>query len=93
MSPVCECGIPYVVIAKVRYSRHDLLGKHWAYMRSKGKIKPRKVGSVERRSDSALMEALVVNFGKEKAKAMAPTLKGATVEDKMRDALTRNWDG
>ena len=40
--PTCECGISYVVVAKVWYSRHDLLGKHWAYMRSKGKIKPRK---------------------------------------------------
>ena len=42
MSPICECSIAFIVVAGVRYSRHDLLGKHWAYMRSKGKIKPRK---------------------------------------------------
>ena len=47
MSPVCECGISYVVIAKVWYSRHDLLGRHWAHMRSKGKIKPRKPAADE----------------------------------------------
>ena len=47
MSPVCECSISYVIVAGVRYSRHDLLGKHWAYMRSKGKIKPRKPAADE----------------------------------------------
>ena len=40
--PVCECGIPYVIVANQKYSRHNLLGKHWAHMRSKGKTKPRK---------------------------------------------------
>ena len=70
------------------YSPHFALS-HWSRLK---KGKP-KVDSVTKRSNGALMEALTVNFGKEKAKAMAPTLKGDTVEDKLRDAFKREWDG
>jgi len=41
--------------------------------------------------DPELMEALTVNFGKDRALLMAPTLRGKTVEEKMEDALSRKW--
>ena len=70
MSPTCECGIPYVVIAKVWYSRHDLLGKHWAYMRSKGKIKPRKADKQAPEIELAVSALMTLGHNKTEAKRM-----------------------
>ena len=72
------------------YSPHFALSHFSRLKRGTAKLKANGKPAV---GDPALLEALTVNFGKDKAKAMAPTLKGDTVDDKLLDAFTREWDG